>query len=136
MTGRFPAGYYDCRFSWENGAPDWPAFAIVTAHNPMDRRWSGRMNRAADHRLRRLLERRLLAHVRVTCSSPDGSHAEPGWAVRSDRDTALAIARRYKQRAIWWIEHGDLHLVSCREHHSERVGVWNASFSPPPEDAS
>ncbi|MGE9269755.1 MAG: DUF3293 domain-containing protein, partial [Verrucomicrobiales bacterium] len=40
-------------------------FAIITACNPMDRRFSERMNRKADRRLRRLLERRHLHPTRA-----------------------------------------------------------------------
>ena len=100
----FPSSYYETRFTLD-GAPDpLPGrFAIITAHNPMDGAWSKRMNAGADHRLRRLLERKLLPHFRATGHSPDHSHAEAGWALVVDLDTSLAIARRFKQRAIWWI---------------------------------
>lgn len=122
---RFPANYYNCRFRLE-GAPDpLPArFAIITAHHPMDRRWSARMNATADHRLRRLLERKLLPHFRATGHAPDLSHAEPGWAVVSDLQTALAISRRFKQRALWWIDNDELHLIASTGTPSEHLGSF------------
>lgn len=121
----FPANYYETRFTLQ-GAPDPPParFAIITAHNPMDRRWSRRMNATADHRLRRLLERGLLPHFRATGHAPDHSHSEPGWAVVTDLDTALKIARRFKQRALWWIEDDELHLVASSGQPREILGTF------------
>lgn len=130
MPDRFPADYYECRFSAES-VPDGP-FAIVTAWNPMDVRWSERMNRAADHRLRRLLARKHLLHHRATASSPDGSHAEPGWAISCDLATALSVARRLRQRAIWWIENGTLHLVACDDGHTEALGGFSERLRDQP----
>jgi hypothetical protein len=121
----FPATYYETHFTIE-GAPDpLPArFAIITAHHPMDRRWSPRMNATADHRLRRLLERKLLPHFRATGHSPDHSHAEPGWCIATDLDTALRIARRFQQRALWWIEDDQLHLIAYSGTPRETLGSF------------
>lgn len=121
----FPSNYYETRFSFENAPAPLPSrFAIITAHNPMDRRWSPRMNAAADHRLRRLLERKLLPHFRATGHAPDHSHTEPGWAVVTDLDTALAISRRFKQRALWWIEDGQLQLIASPGTPREHLGPF------------
>ena len=112
MCEDFPACYDDTHFIFENAPEPLPeAFAIITAHHPMNRRWSRKMNRAADLRLRRLLERKLIRHFRATGQSSDGSHAEPGWAVTAPLEQALAISHRFKQFALWWVEDGDLHLI-------------------------
>ncbi len=122
----FPASYYETRFTLEGPPDPLPAcFAIITAHNPMDRGWSPRMNAAADHRLRRLLERRLLPHFRATGHAPDHSHAEPGWAITTDLDTALAIARRFHQRALWWIEDDQLHLIASTGQPREGMNAFS-----------
>jgi hypothetical protein len=130
MPERFPAGYYNCRFSAEPAPGE--SFAIVTAWNPMDRLWSGRMNRAADHRLRRLLGRKHLPHTRATSMAPDGTHTEPGWAVACDLPVALHIARRFRQRAIWWVENGTLHLVACDDAHTESLGPFSDRLADQP----
>jgi len=91
----------------------------------MDRDWSRKMNVVADHRLRRLLERQNLRHFRATGQSVDGSHAEPGWAIETSLDSALAIGRRYKQRAIWWIQQDDLTLASCLTPQMEIVATFS-----------
>jgi hypothetical protein len=121
----FPASYYETHFRLE-GAPD-PLprhFAIITACNPMDQPWSARMNASADHRLRRLLKRRLIRHFRAIGHAPDHSHAEPGWAVQTDLDLSIAIARRFRQRALWWIENDSLHLVAATGGSSEALGSF------------
>lgn len=120
---RFPEGYYGCRFSYDGGLPPQP-FAIITAWNPMDEPWSHRMNRAADLRLQRLIDRKFLTRRRTECSASDGSHREAGWAIGCDRRLALAIGRRFKQRAVWWIESDQLQLVACKDGHAETVANW------------
>ena len=108
-----PAGYDECRFSAGTEIPAGD-FGIVTAWNPMDRRWSPRMNRAADHRLRRWLERHQLPRLRITSMAGDGSHAEAGWMIPAPAGVCLALARRFRQRALWWIAGDRLFLVHCR----------------------
>ena len=122
----FPASYHDTRFT-VTAAPD-PlpgSFAIITAHNPMDRPWSSRMNSTADHRLRRLLERKLLPHFRAIGHAPDHSHAEAGWAIVTELGTALSIARRFRQRALWWIDGNELHLIASSGQPRERLGPFH-----------
>lgn len=126
MNGSFPAEYYETQFRLQGSPEPLPqTFAIITAWNPMDRDWSMRMNRSADHRLRRLLERRGTPHFRAIGESPDGSHSEPGWAVVTSLVDALAIGRRYKQRAIWWIEGEQLHLIACITNQTEKLGGFS-----------
>lgn len=126
MTGPFPVEYYETQFRLVGSPEPLPrAFAIITAWNPMDCVYSSKMNRAADHRLRRLLERRCSHHFPAIGESPDGSHAEDGWAVVVSLSDALAIGRRYKQRAIWWIEDDQLHLISCSTNQMEALGPFS-----------
>ena len=126
MSTEFPSSYYETRFLLARDPECLPAsFAIITAHNPMNRRWSPRMNRKADLRLKRLLERKQIPHFRATGQSPDGSHAEPGWAVHCGLRKALGIAGRYKQLAIWWIDGDELSLI----HYSGSSGGSIGSFA-------
>lgn len=43
-----------------------------------------------------------LPAVPVAGRSPDGSHVEPGFGVRAPCQTARAIAREFRQTAIFW----------------------------------
>lgn len=76
----------------------------------------------ADRHLHHLLVRAGAEPVRATTCAMDGSHAEPGWAVALPLDTVLRIARRFHQRAIWWSDACQLHLVACSDGHRETVG--------------
>lgn len=130
MNPEFPAAYYETRFQLESAPEPLPSsFAVITAWNPMDRRWSQNMNVAADHRLHRLLQRKLMKPFRATGQSPDGAHSEPGWAMECQLSQALAIGRRYRQRGIWWIEEDDLHLHSCFTPHSEIIAKFSQRCS-------
>lgn len=130
----FPTSYRETRFTLVAAPDPLPGrFAIITAHNPMDRPWSGRMNATADHRLRRLLDRKLIPHFRAIGHAQDHSHVEPGWAVVTELDAALSIARRFKQRALWWIEDNSLHLIASSGSPRETLGSFKdrATLSRP-----
>lgn len=101
------------------------AFAIVTAWNPEGVTADEAANRRADDVLHRELVELGLAPIRVTGCSPDLSHREPGWAVVISKVEAIALGRRHRQLAVWWIQDEELILVDCATGEENRV----ASFS-------
>lgn len=107
-------------------APPPAAFAIITAWNPMDRPTPLEANLAADEALRRLLRNRRIPHFRATGCSPDLSHREPGWACAMPRQDAIELARRFDQRALWWIEDDRLLLVDCADGAAEAIGSFGS----------
>lgn len=114
MSPKIPLPYYQTVFILEDfPSPLPPAFAIVTAFNPMDEALPIEANMTADRSLNALLLAQGRAPFRATGSSPDGSHSEPGWAFTTELDTAVEIARSFNQRALWWIDDGQLYLVEC-----------------------
>ncbi|MGB6221518.1 DUF3293 domain-containing protein [Haloferula sp.] len=114
MTTSLPRAYFETRFQIE-GEPSSlpPVFAILTAFYPMDEVTSPEANTAADALLESALRSAGHEPVRVTGTSPDRSHEEPGWAINCPLEEALLIARQFRQRAIWWIENDELRLVDC-----------------------
>jgi hypothetical protein len=123
----FPAAYYTTRFTIDTAAdPLPPQFAIVTAHNPWDRRRSPPENAAADRELRQQLERQRIAHFRAIGHAPDHSHAEAGWALIGDLAMARHLARDFGQRALWWIDGDQLHLVAATGDHAENLGPFRS----------
>ena len=128
----FPAAYYETRFRLARDPGPAP-FAIITAHNPMDRRLSPQANRRADLRLARLLARRRLPRFRATGHAPDGAHAEPGWAIDCDRETAGKFARHFHQRALWWIETDRLELVDSHNGARECLGAFSPRITIGPD---
>jgi len=121
-----PPAYRETVFVVEDPPSPLPAaFAIITAWNPMDRPTPLETNLAADETLRRLLRARRIPHFRVTGGSPDLHHREPGWACGMPRQDAIDLARRFDQRALWWIEDGTLVLVACIDGTAEAVGSFS-----------
>ncbi|MFP4352602.1 MAG: DUF3293 domain-containing protein [Puniceicoccaceae bacterium] len=111
-------------------------FWIVTAWNPEGRPADGAANRKADADLLAALRRTGETPVRVTGMSPDRSHREPGWSVK-DRETALSLARRFRQEAVYRIDRaGQLHLHETATGAEERLGRWHAAreSNPRPPD--
>jgi len=129
---KFPPGYHGTVFLLEDPPDPLPAaFAIITAWNPMDRPTPTENNRAADGELRRALEQGRIPHFRATGCSPDLGHREPGWACCLPRDQALALARHCQQRAIWWVEHHALVLISCLDGTEESVARFSSRIRQP-----
>ncbi|HEY1123844.1 MAG TPA: DUF3293 domain-containing protein [Haloferula sp.] len=97
-------------------------FAIITGWNPMDRPTSGAENIREDEALRRSLELKARPYFRATGCSPDLSHREPGWGAEITKEEAIALGRRFNQRAIWWVENGNLTLIGCEDSDGLPVG--------------
>jgi len=49
----------------------------------------------------------------VTGGSPDGAHAEPGWAAALSTEAALRLGRQFRQVAIFRVDAGRLAVVDC-----------------------
>lgn len=76
-------------------------FWVVTAWNPDSQIHADSFNKAADEKLEQLLKNQGLTHFRVTGGSPDGLHAEPGWGISCDEQTALRLCAEFQQDAVF-----------------------------------
>lgn len=103
-------------------------FAIVTADNPGGVLRATSANRAAEAALRAELTARTSEAPRVVGCAPDFSFCENGFAAFLARDEALALAKRFDQRAIYLVANGDLHLLPCNpaDPPAERLGLFAA----------
>jgi Protein of unknown function (DUF3293) len=129
----FHPAYFDTQFVVPQGRSDWPTqFAIITAYAPTGRCWPARRNRAAHRRLRQQLRWRGCWRRVVTGYSPLSGHAEPGWAVVLPPDEAVALARRFRQDAIYWVRVDELWLVRCHSGERARVGPFRARLKKVP----
>lgn len=97
------------------------AFAIITAWNPEGVTVDEATNEIADQVLRRELEELGLPFQRVTGCSPDLAHQEPGWAAPLSKVEAIALGRRHRQLAVWWVRDDQLDLVDCRSGEAIRI---------------
>ena len=100
------------------------SFGIVTAWNPDGMIQEGELNAAANDDLRASLDFSGLKYFAVTGGSPDFSHFEPGFGILADKATILEIGRRYRQEAVFWVEGGTVHVVSCSVENGQKVGYW------------
>jgi len=104
------------------------AFGVVTAWNPDGQPASRAANEAAHERLLSSIGHHLSAFAPppfpVTGGNADFSHAEPGCGIVASKTDCLALGREFRQEAIFWIERGEVHLVSCADGSSQPHGAW------------
>jgi hypothetical protein len=119
--------YRTACFRCEIRREDVPArFAIITAFNPEDRICPDELNRRADLELAEELDRVGCRRFRVTGGSPDFSHAEAGWGCETGSlESALLLGRRFRQAAIYWVDHDVLVLADCPTGSVETLGNWS-----------
>ena len=131
--------YFEAHFRHDDGAPAiqwWPEqFAIITAWATTGQTWTEAENRAADRRLREELEQRSTWCRRLTGFSPNTGHAEPGWAVDLDFDTACDVGQRYRQDAIYYVEGDELYVSYCDQRRKRvPLGSFRARLVDPPRN--
>ena len=106
--------YFKTRFRTEVPFNEWPSsFAIITAYATTGESWSLERNKSADEELREILSGQYTSMRRITGYSPSTGHAEPGWAVEMDLESAKEIGRRFLQDAIYLVNEGKFFVVKC-----------------------
>jgi hypothetical protein len=119
--------YRHARFRAEiphGGMPD--AFGVVTACNPNGKTIADAENISRTEAFREKLETLGLEHFPVTGYDPLTPHEEAGFGVVCDPETALAFGREWEQEAIFWVQLGQVTLVSCSEDSEESpLGAWS-----------
>jgi Protein of unknown function (DUF3293) len=114
----------------EGGLP--MRFGIVTACNPDGRSTSAAENAAATEALRGELTGGAEVFFPVTGGSADFVHAEPGFGIAlNTRAESVALGRRWRQEAVFWIEAGEVELVPCGDGESSVIGAWSDLAEPP-----
>ena len=99
--------------------------ALLTGYATTGEIWPKERNIAADQSLHQeLLE---FNPVRITGKNPEGTHYEPGWAVHMSLESALAIAERYHQDAIYYIDE-DLLWIYGSTSQEKRLPAKVGSF--------
>lgn len=106
-------------FLCHQGLGDHISFAIISAGNPHGQMLGPASNLARDSQLEHELKQTQLPCRRLIGASPDLTFQEASWAVLCDKETALQLAHRYAQNAIYWVEAGQLYLVPALLRQSE-----------------
>jgi hypothetical protein len=121
----FHPAYSQTRFCIESHPAEWPEdFAIITACATTGEVWTADRNREADEQLRRSLLDRGVWHHRITGASPDGQHAEPGWAASFGPDEAKELGSVFSQDAIYFVGGDALSVLSCVENRYAPLGSF------------
>ncbi|NUQ19775.1 MAG: DUF3293 domain-containing protein [Gemmatimonadaceae bacterium] len=100
------------------------AFAVLTAENPWGENAEDEPTGAAEdvaerrnatrrERLERELREAHVAFVRCDGVAPEGDYREHGVAALVERETAVAMARRYRQLAIFWFDGEQFWLIGA-----------------------
>ena len=101
-------------------------FVIVTAYNPDGKNHPKELNEKFDAELDAFLRERKLAKFRILGGSKDFSHVEPSQGVQTDFKMGIEIGTRFRQEAIFWIQHGQLLLVECTTGAQTPMGDFAA----------
>lgn len=99
-------------------------FIIVTAFNPDGQNHSIESNQKFDADLAAQLQKKSLPSWRVIGGSHDFVHAEPSYAIETSLDAGIEIGIRFRQKAVFWINNGNLYLVDCSSHERILMGEW------------
>jgi hypothetical protein len=127
MAGRMKQEFQQTRFLVHDLSRVPTTFGIVTACNPDGVTVSDEQNVAATECLRSALVNAGFYFFAVTGCSPDFRHQEPGFGITTDdRENIVKIGRNWQQEAIFWVEGGIVHLVSCRDPEVVTLGQWSA----------
>ena len=106
-------------------------FWVITACNPDGNKASAGDNLAADQSLKRELDRLGLKAFRITGTSPDETHAEPGWGIQCDQKTALKLAKQYRQLAVFHFRDGKIDLVNTKSVKRDPLDEPSARIRDP-----
>jgi len=121
----FHPAYSQTRFLIETPPSHWPEhFSLITAWATTGEVWTPGQNQEADERLRQSLLTRGVWHHRITGKSPDGKHAEPGWAVAILPDEAKQLGAVFSQDAIYCVTADALSVISCKENRDAPLGSF------------
>ena len=101
-------------------------FGVVTSCNPDGKTVSPKENIRLTQCLKDELESAEEVSFSVTGCSPDQTHQEPGFGIASNSEVKIIeLGRKWQQEAIFWIEEGNVHLISCNSGTREVIGQWN-----------
>ena len=121
----FHPAYALTQFKVEAQPAAWPqAFVIITAWATTGENWTLERNQTADAALKLRLDRLGVWMHRITGQTPDGTHAEPGWAVTVDLTQGRQLGREFLQDAIYEVSGGVLWVVSCHDERAATLGPF------------
>lgn len=88
-------------------------FGILTAHDPYGRDLTAEENKLLQAQLESELKSDGVRFVRVDACSLDRKHCECSVAIAVDQATAVGIAKKYQQMAIFWYDGEAVWLIGA-----------------------
>jgi hypothetical protein len=88
-------------------------FGILTAHDPYGRDLTPEENKQLQARLESELKAGGIHFVRVDACSLDRQHCECSVAINVNQATAVSIAKKYEQMAIFWYDGEAMWLIGA-----------------------
>ena len=115
----------------ESPVGGWPdSFAVISACDPHSKGERGSDEKSNFDLLEHLLSRGF-NHHRVIGASRDLMHQEASFAIWGmGLEEALETGRTFHQNAIFWIERGQVDVVSCTENDRQHLGSWEVKLNP------
>ncbi|NVC63488.1 DUF3293 domain-containing protein [Vibrio sp. 05-20-BW147] len=100
------------------------SFAIITACNPASVLRSKAENCISNQRMKARIDG--LHFCSVIVADQACSWSEESFAVETNLNNALNLAREFEQNAIYFVERGELFLVSClSDQRKESIGSFD-----------
>lgn len=102
------------------------SFAIITAYNPLGNICTQSVNQGLNKRLQADAEQLKVPHRKLWGCSPELDYSESSWAIMTDKETAINLAKKYQQNAIYWVEKGQIFLIPCMltQYKVEHLGEF------------
>ncbi|WP_440905837.1 DUF3293 domain-containing protein [Catenovulum sp. SX2] len=86
-------------------------FAIITAHNPLGQVCSAGQNALLDRVLQQDIAELGVPYRSLFGCDAAKSHMEKSWAIATDKNMAIRLAKHHKQNALYWVADDKLYLV-------------------------
>lgn len=119
------ADYFQVIFKSSDDLTKFPKpFAIVTACNPMDLKLTELENMKRNEKFKSELDGIGCMYGSITGSSPDHSHQEPSYVIKTSVKKALHLGRKFEQRAIFWVAGKNLQIIDCNTYEKFDLGSF------------
>ena len=103
------------------------SFAIITAYNPQGQQCNLGYNHSQDNKLQADIDILGCVYRKLWGCSPALDYAEKSWMISTDKTTAIKLAEKYQQNALYWVEQGELLLLPCllKMKSEESIGAFD-----------
>ena len=101
------------------------SFAIITAHNPMDKLLTKKDKLNRNKKLVENLQKYGKKLVIVIGTSTDRTHQEESYLIEISLNQALEQGRIFEQRAIFWVKDDKLLIIDCKSETNISIGNFS-----------